>query len=125
MVAGAISRGQWSNPAIAAENPRFVAEIIDDKWPTDDQSGYELRANPVMPTRLRAGDDVLTVPFKKYRSRPLPGEMYVREMAREDLRSYTLILCSDDGLWDMLTGKPMSGQGELVGVVIGAHITSL
>lgn len=122
-VVGLIDYGGWVDQRIAArKRPEVVGAVIDVRWPIAEQAAYQIASAPAVPSRLREGDYILTVPYPKYRVRPLPGDVIVRELVRDELRSYRLIECIEQGLVDMMTGEPMQGDGEFIALMIGFQV---
>jgi len=95
-------------------------------WPIDEQTAHKLLAAPVVKTRAQAGDFVLVVPYKKYRSQPRPGDTLMIELRSGEEVICDLVRCTEDReLVNMFTGKSMAvgGNGwEIVGLGIGFQL---
>lgn len=125
-VVGMLSSGLWRDArAPISDVPDAVGAVIDDRYPVEEQTAYRVVSEPAMSSRLQAGDFVIVVPFSRYRSRPLPGDIVVRELRREELLSHTLVRCTRDGLFDMMTGEAAPDDSEFVGLYVGFHGTSI
>lgn len=104
---------------------RWVNGVTDDRYPLEDQSAYELVAD-TSDGEYRAHDLIYTVPFAKYRSKPLPTDEVVvlREIEGFKIHSLRRAITTDVGialtpLQSTLDPPPPNEKHMIVGLVIG------
>ncbi len=125
-VRGRVADHAWvSDTASAIQPVQMVGAIIHQRFPVKDQSAYQIDAPAVADEPFRRGDYVVAVPFEKYRSRALPGDLLVLIRRRAGLLNYTLRRAVSEGdrivLKPVLENSEMDAEWQIHALVIGGY----